>query len=242
MAFEARATPPSREKTLDRASSILRYVHEVRQKEHEKLLVAVSNMIIFGNKPLNKDGKVYQYDPENQKEFWKSGSIIQSASSSIQPVINRQKTTLFETEMRVPTDVQTIFESEPKKKEVKDEQSFFQKLTGKKTKRMVNAKDPYQSSIEQFEKELKIINQIELFFEYQSYGMKKAKRGLKISTLAEYRDFHYNRFFKISTSLIRLHRMFLDDSLSDEQKYAVQVSATIEKELYRKEQIDQQKM
>ena len=241
MAFEARATPPSREKTLDRASSILRYVHEVRQKEHEKLQIAVSNMIIFGNKPLT-EGKVYQYEPEYQKEFWASGSTIQSASSSIQPVVNRQKTTLFETEMRVPTDVQTIFESEPKKKDVKDEQSFFQKLTGKRTKRVVNTNDPYQSSIKQFEKELTILNQIELFFEYQSYGMKKARRGLKISTLMEYRDFHYNRFFKISTSLIRLHRMFLDDSLSDEQKYAVQVSATIEKELYRKEQEQQKQM
>ncbi len=241
MAFEANPAPPSRDKSLERMVGILRIAHDVKQKEHDKLQIAIRNMIMFGNKPLTDDKKIYQYIPENQKEFWDNGSVIQSASSAIQPVVNRQKTTLFETEMRVPTDTQTIFEQEPKKKEVKDEQSFFQKLTGKKTKRMINTNDPYQSSVKQFENELKVLNQIELFFEYQSYGMKKARRGVRTSILSQYKDFHYNRFFKISTPLTRLHRMYIDDILSDEKKYAVAVSASLDKELYRKEQTELQK-
>jgi len=239
VAFEPRPTPPSRDKALERMVGILRIAHDSKEKVHSRLLLEIRNMIIFGNKPLTEEGKVYQYQPENQKEFWDSGSIIQSASSAIQPVVNRQKTNLFETEMRVPTDVQTIFESEPKKKEVKDEQSFFQKLTGKKTKRMINTNDPYQSSVKQFENEIRVLNQIELFFEYQSYGMKKARRGVRNSILVPYKDLHFNRFFKISTPLTRLHRMYIDDILSDEKKYAVAVSASIDKELYRKEQAEQ---
>jgi len=229
------SSPPSREKSLDRMTSIIRIGHDTRTREHQSLLNAVNEIIQFGLEPMVND-RVYQYEQKNQKQILKPLSLLQSASSSIQPVITKQKIDLFKLEMQMPPDMEfSVPTTEPPKKDEKEkpQQSFTDKLLGRKTKRIINTSDPYQSNISEFQSDVAKIKQLELFIEYQAFGVKKALRYKPLAMIV-YKSFHYNRFqFNIAPAIIRLHRQYIDNLLSTEKQYATQVAIGIQSELQR---------
>lgn len=230
------STPPSREKTLERMSNVVRIGHDTLIKEHEKLLSAFKQVVQFGyEKPV---GEIpYQYLDTNQKKFYDSFTPILSATYVIDLITNKIKSDLFRVENMIVTEVDALqgnSQMPPMNTEEKSEsKSIVEKVFGSKKRREVNDTDPYQIYVPNVSKNLLAIKKLELFMEYQAYGVRKAPKK-RLNWMMRYKAFHYSRFqFAIAPPIIRLHRQYIDMKLTEEQKYAVLIASSTDRELFK---------
>ena len=234
--------PASRELNQKRLVDIVRIGHDTLDKEHEKLQNAILGIINFQLIESNKTtGKVYQYMVENQQEYNKHEIIVLSALSSFEPVINDSKNNLFKLEMQVPTD--TSFDMPPpmqpikptgKDSETKDRRSIFQKLRGTpKQKRIITPDDPYQDGLPFLRETKSKIARLNIFVEYQAYGIDLAVRS-NFDVMINYLRFHRTRFrFDMSPTILRVHKQWIELVKTQEKMGAIRIASKIDEEMFK---------
>lgn len=217
--FPYQNTPPSREKVLDKSMSIVRNKHDTGDKEHERLKQAVKKIVTFGYHPPEEEGCIFQYQEENQGVFWDAILTIIDGSASIEPMVSREKIEQFRAEnLLVPP---SPLMQQPVMQEGSKKQSggVFSKFFGEKKDNHNN--EPYQIAIPNIFDALRRIKRLDLFIEYQAYGVKHVpKHSFKWAN--RYRRFHYSRFqFVVAPAIIRKHKQYLENEKGTEKMYSV---------------------
>lgn len=240
------STPPSKEKVLERMAGIIRVGHDTHQKEHTTLLASCAKLTEFGNMEFimvkNEKGieekKHPQYSKSKQGVFYQYVNPIISASSTVSSVINQEKMDMFKLENLIPTDLDPLASSLPPPMsplEQNESQGILGKIFGRKPKRVAHDNDPYQIALEEWKDYRSVVKMLDLFIEYQAYGVRKAMKR-SYNWMEQYRSFHYSRFqFLVQPTVIRLHRRYIDHELNNEKKLAVKVATALEKEIARDE-------
>jgi len=231
--------PHTREYNQKRAMDIIRIGHDTLDDEHKLLQQAVLGIYRFQSIPSNKlDGKVYQYEIENQEEYNLYEIVLTTAIGLFEPVINHSKQMLFKLEMGIPTDydfdmpqsTQKISNDAP---DAPDTRSIFQKIQGKpKRKRIITKEDPYQHGLELIDDTMKKMGRFQRFQEYQAYGVDLALTA-KFDTMMAYLQLHRTRFkFEIAPTIIRVHKQYIEMVKTTEKQGAIQMAMKINDELF----------
>jgi len=225
--------PPSREKVYDRMGSIVRIGHDTLDKEHTKLKISVTKIIEFGYTKTKDKNILYQYDPDNQTKFYIPLMEIIDASSTIEPMINREKVEMFRLENLVvpPDPLVTVPTTQTEKEKKSSSGGLIGKIFGKK--QVAKSNEPYQVAIPYIFDNLNRIKRLDLFIEYQAYGVKLAKKRSQL-WMDRYRRFHYNRFqFVVMPPIIRKHKQYIEAIKSEDKKYAVLVATALDKVMHQ---------
>lgn len=234
--------PPSREYNQKRMVDIVRIGHDTLLTEHKKIQDAVLGIYNFQAIPSNREsGKVFQYQLENQSLYHIHEIILQSATATIQPVINAIKGDLFKLENMIQTDFnvdQPDTQLRTQKPELTDEgqkpKTIKERLGfGEKKKRVLTASDPYQHGLPYLTNDLKKLDRLERFSEYQSYGVDLADHTSFVGQM-NYLKFHRTRFkFEIASPIIKLHKMYIDMVFRDEKNFASKIAGNLDKEMFK---------
>ncbi len=229
-------TPPpaTREQQLKRSIDVIRFGHDVLIDEHADLCKAVLEIKKFQAIPSDRKlGKVYQYQIENQEIYDTNEMTLISATACFLPVVNTYKQELWKSELQVGSEYDTEYKDTKTVPEKEEKKSFKEMLgfDGKK-KRVIDSNAPYQHAIPYLTDSLKKIERLDLFGEYQSYGIGLAKHT-SFSGMIEYLDFHRTRFkFDIAPEIIRKHKQYVNMVLREERVGMINVASKIDAELY----------
>lgn len=230
--------PPSREQIAHDMSEIIRREHDIHgtsQTTSDGLNKALSRMSAFVLMSTPADEKIpYQYKLENQSLFEVNQVIISSALDKVDTVLNDLKTKMYQLEknqrqimmpnMSEPVPVQSP--SEPKEKK-----SVFPSF---RTPKPIppNPNDPFQSSLEQQRKTLKLIDDWNLFVEWQSEGVEYWEDFSRIA-YDDYLSTHRTMFRKdVEPNLMRIYSQGLNLVLMQEKVLATQYGGAMMKEIY----------
>jgi len=233
---------PSRELNMKRMVDIVRIGHDTLDDEHTNLMTAIEEIITFQMIASNLDvdnPKVFQYEEKNQYMIEPHLNTISSAMASIEPIVNFSKSQMYLLELRAQGRIPEMEltpsgeGSETKDIKEKDSRSIKEKLFGASKRRIVTKTDPYQHSIDYLTDTMKKIPRIELFMEYQAYGVDLA-RYATFKGMLSYLRFHRNRFkYEMRPALIRAHKMYIELVKADERRGAIEVATSQSKEIFQ---------
>ena len=229
--------PPSREQIAYDMSEIIRREHDIhgtRQITSDGLNSALGAMAKFVLMPTPASEKIpYQYQLENQPVFETNQIIISSALDKVDTVLNDLKTKMYQLErnqrqimmpnMSEPVPVQSL--------EPKERKSVFPSF---RTPKPVppNPNDPFQSSLEQQRKTLKLIDDWNLFVEWQNEGVEYWEDFSRIA-YDDYLSTHRTMFRKdVEPNLMRIYSQGLNLVLMQEKILATQYGSSMMKEIF----------
>lgn len=227
------SSPATREKVLDRMSSILRVSHDTKDKEHKQLRTSCTKIIEFGYEKTEEGKLIYQYDPKNQNKFYLEMENIIDGSSAIEQLSNKEKTDMYRLEnLVIPPNPLVTVPTSSSERERKDSGGTMERIFGRK-KSETKANAPYQITIPNIRDDLNRIKRLDLFIEYQAYGVKLASKRSFI-WMDSYRRFHYNRFqFAVAPVIIRKHKQYIEALKAEEKTMAVMVATALERNLHQ---------
>lgn len=240
--MSVKQTPATREMNMKRAIDITRIGHDTLDDEHEKIVKAVLQIQAFqalGQDETVKEKKVYQFQEENQHLIEPHIITLFTASATIEPVVNHYKQEMFRTEilgagatpeMVLPDTPEPKTDEKPKKEE---KRSLTERLFNKPKKRIVSSDDPYRISIPYYNDNMKKLERVERFAEYQAYGVELAE-VVGYSGMMNYLRFHRTRFkFDVAYPLIRSHKAYIEIIKSQEKQIAGIVASAQSKEIFQ---------
>ncbi len=230
---------PSREQIAYDMSEIIRREHDIhgtRQITSDGLNNALTAMAIFVLKPTPVDEKIpYQYQLENQTIFESNQIIISSALDKVDTVLNDLKTKMYQLEKN---QHQVMMQNSPEPipvqsptPESKERKSIFPSLRTPKPIPL-NPNDPYQSSLEQQRKTIKLVDDWNLFVEWQTLGVEYWEDFSRIA-YDEYLSIHRTMFRSdIEPNLMRIYSQGLNLVLMQEKILATQYGSSMMKEIF----------
>lgn len=237
-------TAPTREGNLKRALDIVRIGHDTLPDEHEHLKNACIEIIKFQSIVSATEGidpkkrKVYQYQIENQSQIEPYIMTLNSATATFEAVINHNKERMFKLELlangRIPEVSMSREEYKDSNVDAKDvkKPSFKEKIFGSSNKRIVGKDEPYQHSVDFYTTNMKKLDRLERFGEYQAYGVDLAEYS-SYTGMMQYLRFHRTRFkFDMVPSILRNHKAYIELVKAQEREGAVAIATSTQKEIY----------
>lgn len=234
-----KATPATREHNMKRSIDITRIGHDTLDDEHEKLKKSILEIFRFQHYATPKDEPIiFQFRNENQYMIEPHLLNLMTASASIEPVVNHYKTQMFQTEM-MAKGLEAEMEMEPvQRKSKKDEpdaeskQSIGDRILGRPKKRLVSKDDPYRISVPFYSENMKKLERVERFVEYQAYGVDLAEIASKAG-MDNYLRFHRTRFkFDVAYPLVRSHKAHIEIIKANEKHLAGAIASSISQEIF----------
>lgn len=180
----------------------------------------------------------YQYQRKNQAVFEKHHVIISACTDKIEPVVSDMKEKMWALEKNqqqviVQQPMMNMPYPMPPPPEQKEKKGISNPFSGKPKKPSLNPNDPYQSSLEQIKKTLRVLDMWDLVVEWQSEGTEFDEDFTRIA-FDNYLSNHRVIFrHEVEPNILRVYSQGLRLILMKEKEMATAISTSQLKEAFQ---------